>query len=102
MSKTFGIVLLGGLAFVIVLSLALLTWVWIRSANEPKDNKVTPTKTGQVIWAEQSDLQLVDARLAGQPTVGVGQRFFVTYSTQGLITVASAQDFGSSLEIACG
>ncbi len=71
MSKVFGLVLLGGLALIVLVSLALLTWVWIRSANE-LPTKPTPTKSAYIIKPEVVENALVVVRGHGSGVAGRG------------------------------
>ncbi|HEX2912521.1 MAG TPA: hypothetical protein VH186_17055 [Chloroflexia bacterium] len=64
MSKTVGALLLGGLLAVVILSLGLIMWMWVRSSNDANNN-ATPTKSSIVWQVERSqDVALVDARNA--------------------------------------
>ena len=65
MSKTFGIVLLGGLLGSVLLSIGLILWVWTRSANSPQDIVNTtpvPTTKAAIQSPEKLGYTLVDAR----------------------------------------
>jgi hypothetical protein len=70
-TKAFGYLLLGILIVGALISLALLTWVWIRSENDPKESKPASIVSSQAVWKEEAGLALVDGRLADVETKGL-------------------------------
>jgi hypothetical protein len=103
-SKAFGFVLLGGLVLIVLLSLALLTWVWIRSSNEPqKSTSVTP-KAGLVVRAEESAVALVDSRLAGTASLLSSTKdnsFAINYQAETIESASSLVALDDDRAVAC-
>jgi hypothetical protein len=76
-SKTFGIVLLGGLLGSVLLSIGLILWVWTRSANSPQDIVNTtpvPTTKAAIQSPEMLGYTLVDARQEAGGAAGQSNR----------------------------
>lgn len=61
-SKVFGLVLLIGLAGAVLLSIGLLMFEWIRSANEPATHTTPSVVRGNFRSPESLGYVLVDAR----------------------------------------
>jgi hypothetical protein len=82
-SKPFGYVLLGGVLGSVILSIALIMWVWIRSVNAPQDvvhtTPVPPTKSSQIQVPEKQAFTLVDAREQAAAATGLTSRAGVTF-----------------------